>query len=71
MKCHCVVIDVLGVRTHRFEILAAVVSDVQADIHLVDPVELMWIGKNLLVVVRPCTARDVVVLLLPAFASIF
>ncbi len=54
----------------RFKVLAAVMRNVQPDIHLVDAIKLMRIGENFLVVVRAGAAGDVVIHFLPGFARI-
>ena len=64
------VIDVLGIRFHRDEVFAAVLRDVQANVHLVDTIELVRTGEYLLVVVRSGSAGKVVVPFLPGFAAV-
>ena len=65
---HGVVVDVLGDHRHAAEALAAVLGDVQPGVQGVDPVGVLRVGDDLLVVLG--TARDVVAALLPVGAGV-
>ena len=64
------VVAVLVGLAERREALAAVLGEVHPDVHLVDPVELVRRGVDLLVVVRPGAVGEVVAALLPALAAV-
>ncbi len=67
---HGVVVAVLGVLVDPAPGLAAVVRGPEARVHLVDAVEDGRVGEDLLVVVRPGAAADIVAALLPALAAV-
>ena len=67
---HRVMVDVLGVVLEFREVFSAVFRHVQMHVHLVNAVKLMRAREQLLVVVRACSARQVVVAFLPGFAAI-
>ena len=67
---HGVVVAVLVRLVDAAPGLAAVVRRPQARVHLVDAVEDRRVGEDLLIVVRPRPAADVVAALLPALAPV-
>ncbi len=64
------VVAVLVLLADHGEGLAAVLAPMEPDIHLIDPVEGMGTGVDLLVVVRSGAPGEVVAALLPAGAAI-
>ncbi len=67
---HRVVVAVLVLLGHAHERLAAVVGHHEARVHLVNPVERVWIGEDLLVVVRARAAADERTALLETLAPV-
>ena len=51
VKSHRMVIHVLVVAGHLGEVFAAVIGEMQEHIRLVDPIEIVGAGKQLLVIV--------------------
>ena len=69
-EAHGVVVAVLVLFGDAAPGLAAVVGGPQARVHLVDAVEDVGVGEDLLIVVRAGAAADVGIALLPALAAV-